>query len=246
MAITHSRGEQLFGRYAYSPNELGYCGPAGAESLAAVARGEAIDFDVRRVASRFSGAWAYQVVIGGMLGLDPLDEEVVRGYWTGTPATTALDRAEFWRRLLGVIGPQAASYWKYLDDRLAPEVAPSHAFHVLGVYPWTRLLATGRPEPVEVIDSCCIRPATVTAVGPDGSVEVDSATLRFGEGRLAVETDRAAGIPSLFIGDLAVGDKVALHWGAVCDRLSIAEAATLSDQLAEQVDRVNLRLASSG
>jgi len=241
----HSPGEVLFGRYAFSPNELGYCGPAGAQALAAVARRESIDFDVRRVASRFSGAWAYQVVIAGMLGLDPLDAEVVRGYWTGNAASAGLDRREFWDRLIAVIGPQAGSYWKHLDDRLAVEAAPSHAFHVLGVYPWTRLLATGRPEPVDVIDSCCIRPGRVVAVGADGRVEVESNELRFGDGRLSLESAEPKFVESLFVPDLAVGDRVALHWGAVCDRLTAAEALVLSDQLGEQVERVNVRLAAA-
>lgn len=243
MTGAHPRGEQLFGRYAFSPNELGYCGPAGAQALAAVARGESVETDVRSVASRFSGAWAYQVVIGGMLGLDPLDEAVVRGYWTGSTATAALDRGEFWERLLAVIGPQAGSYWKYLDDRLAVEAAPNHAFHVLGVYPWTRLLTTGRPEPVEVIDSCCIRPGRVVGVGDDALVEVAAPSLVFTDGGLRLQERAPVKLESLFLPDLAVGDAVALHWGAVCDRLTDAEADLLADQLAEQVARVTARLA---
>ncbi|QWT23119.1 hypothetical protein KPL76_10195 [Subtercola sp. PAMC28395] len=240
----HTRGEQLFGRYAYSPNELGYCGPAGAAGLAAVARGENAAVDVRGVASRFSGAWAYQVVIADMLGLDPLDAEVVRGYWTGTAATAALDRQEFWARLLAVIGPQAGSYWKHLDAALAVEAAPNHAFHVLGVYPWTRLLTTGRPEPVQVIDSCCIRPATVVGFADEGLVEVEAASLRFTDGVLSFDTVSTTRVESLFVPDLAVGERVALHWGAICDRLTSEEASLLGVQLGDQVRRVNARLSA--
>lgn len=243
MTRQHPRGEQLFARYAFSPNELGYCGPAGAQALAAVARGEPSEVEVRPLAARFSGAWVYQVVIGGMLGLDALDEETVRGYWTGTRATAALDREEFWELLFSIIGPRAGSYWKYLDDQLAVEAAPSHAFHVLGVYPWTRLLATGRPEPVEVIDSCCIRPATVVGVRDDGLVEVAASTLRFSQGKLRLEESDPVHLDSLFVPDLVVGDSVALHWGAICDRLSAAEASTLAEQLADQLERTNRRLA---
>ncbi|MHB1172367.1 MAG: DUF6390 family protein [Lacisediminihabitans sp.] len=244
MTTKHTPGERLFSRYAYSPNERGYCGPAGADALAGVARGEAVDCDVRQVASRFSGAWAYQLVIAAMLDRDPLDEEVVRGYWTGTAETASLDRAEFWDRLLAVIGPQAGSYWRHLDGALAEEAAPSHAFHVLGVYPWTRLLTTGRPEPVEVIDSCCIRPGRVVSVTAENRLEVATVELRFRDGQLTLEQTTYTGIEPLFVRNLAVNDSVALHWGAVCDHLSDTEAALLADQLGEQIERVNRRIAA--
>lgn len=239
---SHTPGERLFSRYAYSPNELGYCGPAGAELLAAVARGENVDGDVRPIAAQFSGAWIYQVVIGKMAGRDPLDAEVVRGYWTGNSLTASVDAGEFWQHMLAILGPRAGAYWKYLDDSLAPEATPHHAFHVLGVYPWTRLLKTGRPEPVHVLQSCCIRPARVIAAGPDGlSVEHEEFVYR--DGALTTETTVDEGVAALFDPDVAVGDTVALHWGSACDVLSAAEASTLTDQLGDQLDRLNRRLA---
>ena len=240
MTLVHTPGERLFARYAYSPNELGYCGPAGAAGLAAVARGEEIEFDVPDVASHFSGAWVYQVIIGRLLGLDPLDETVVRGYWTGNTATAGIDRAAFWDRLIAVIGPRAGAYWKHLGPSLAPEAAPSHAFHVLGVYPWSRLLDMGRPEPIGVLGDCCVRPATVTAVGP--SLTLATAAL-VGDGKGVRWEETAFDAPALFDRDLAVGDRVAVHWGSVCDRLTEGEFTVLSEGLADQTDRLNARLA---
>ncbi len=234
----HPLGERLFCRYAFSPNDLGYCGPAGAAGIRAVAAGEEPAFDVREVAKGFSGAWVYQVIVGRMLGLDPLDAEVVRGYWTGNAATAAIDRTEFWDRLIAVIGPRASAYWKHLDASLAPEATPSHAFHVLGVYPWSRLLDLGRPEPAGVLRDCCVRPATVTGVGEALTLEAldlvqDGVRLRWEPAELTA--------PALFDRDLAVGDQVAVHWGSVCDRLTPEESATLTGSLHEQVDRTNAR-----
>lgn len=143
-----------------------------------------------------------------------------------------------------MIGPQAGSYWKHLDEKLATEAAPNHAFHVLGVYPWTRLLVTGRPEPVQVIDSCCIRPGRVIAVEEDGRLEVFAEQLVFRHGKLGLEPTIYTGIESLFVSGFAENDAVALHWGAVCNALDEPEATTLADQLGEQVEKVNRRLAS--
>ncbi len=85
-----ARRHRLFAQYAHAPNALGYCGPADAAALRAVACGAGADVDVRRW-PRFSGAWPYQEVIAELAGIDdPLDERVVRAYWTGNELTDAV------------------------------------------------------------------------------------------------------------------------------------------------------------
>ncbi|MFD9867202.1 DUF6390 family protein, partial [Streptomyces niveus] len=49
------RGAILFARYAYPPNELGYCGPADHTALLRPADTEGIE----RGARQFDGAWCY-------------------------------------------------------------------------------------------------------------------------------------------------------------------------------------------
>lgn len=241
-------GEQLFARYAYHPNEKGYCGPDGAPLLAQVARGEGAGVDVRAAAVRFSGAWPYLTVIGRLLGCDPLDERAVRAYWTGSAEGDALDPAVFWRELLAIIGPRAGSYWAYLDESLAAEAAPHHAFHVFGVYPWTRLLSTGRPEPIEVLESCAILPARV--VRADAAPwRVRGPRLVYREGALALDDSDDAGAEresAVPFGDTAgTGEHVAIHWGAVAEVVDPDTAAGLEARLRAQLARVNARLAAS-
>src|SRR5512139_1310757 len=68
-------GDALFARYAFPPNELGYCGPADT----------AVDELVAR-AREFDGAWPYLRAIADAAGVgDPLDIDVVRTYWVGGP-----------------------------------------------------------------------------------------------------------------------------------------------------------------
>ena len=70
-------GQALFARYAYPPNELGYCGPTdggGTSGLASHAK-------------EFDGAWPYLTAIAEAVGdSDPLDEDVVGSYWVGGPS----------------------------------------------------------------------------------------------------------------------------------------------------------------
>ena len=74
-----SRGAEMFARYAYAPNALGYCGPP----LGATLRDGSVE-DVRLAATKFSGAWPYLRVLSEMTGItDPLDYRLVESYWLG-------------------------------------------------------------------------------------------------------------------------------------------------------------------
>ncbi|MDX6325243.1 MAG: hypothetical protein QOK15_1597 [Nocardioidaceae bacterium] len=242
-----SAGHRLFARYAYAPNSLGYCGPAGAAVLRAAASGSGATDQVPQLARGFSGAWPYQAIVAELAGLgDPLDERVVRAYWTGNELTDAVDRDAFARALLTRIGPQAGRYWAHLDESLLAEAAPTHAFHVLAVYPWSRLLDTGRPEPLEVLDSCRIRWARVVEVGPE-RLQVRSARLRYDGHRLLLGPDQDELVDrrtdgATFVDRVDVGDLVAVHWGLACEVLTGDRAATLERWTRWQLDAMAPRL----
>lgn len=240
-------GERLFARYAHAPNALGYCGPAAAAALQAVACGGGAGVDVRRLARRFSGAWPYQLLIGELTGHDPLSAEVGRAYWTGSQLTRTVDVTRLGELLLDRFATQAGHYWQHLTDDLLAEVRPTHSFHVLGVYPWTRLLATGLPEPLHVLDSCRIRAGQVLEVSGDRLL-VRTDTLTWDGRRLGlVPADQEwvdwRTADGTFTGPVEPGDQVALHWGFACDRLASAEADELRSWTAEQIDLTNVRLS---
>ena len=58
-----AEGALQFARYAYPPNELGYCGPEGAQAML---RPGAED-DIAARARRFDGAWVYLEVLAEAL-----------------------------------------------------------------------------------------------------------------------------------------------------------------------------------
>jgi hypothetical protein len=242
-------GHRLFARYAYAPNALGYCGPDGADALRQVASGKDVDADVPALARRFSGAWPYQQVLAELVGVaDPLDEAVVRAYWTGNDLTDQVDRTAFGTALLERIKLQAGRYWSHLDEALLVEAAPTHAFHVLAVYPWSRLLGAGAPEPLQVLDSCRIGWATVVAVEADELVvrarhlEYDSKTLSLGgerEERIGYRVQGAS-----FLASVAPDDRVAVHWGVACDLLTPDQAERLEWWTRWQLEAVAPRLAA--
>jgi hypothetical protein len=246
--VTPARpGHRLFARYAHAPNARGFCGPAAAAGLQSVACGRGDPAVIEHHAPQFSGAWPYQVLIGEFAGADPLDERVGRAYWTGNELTTSIDALECGRRLLTRFAGTARHYWSHLDDSLLAEFTPTHIFHVLGVYPWTRLLAPDRPEPLQVLDSCRIRVGEVVAVSPTHlDVIVDS--LDYREGLLHLRAPQLERVgwrtpEGTFLDDPQVGDMVSVHWDFACDRLTDDETRALLHLTRRQLRLTNLRLS---
>lgn len=242
-----ARGADMFARYAYAPNALGYCGPP----LGATLRDGSIE-QIRPAAKRFSGAWPYLRVLSAMTGIaDPLDDRLVESYWLGGGVGAELDPHLFIDELLAVIGPQAGHYWSHLTAALALEAAANHCFHVFGVYPWSRLLGRGRVEqPLEVLDNCRITWGTVLSRNSD-VIEVRCRRLlwdRRGLGlsqpsarRVDVWADGYSAVP-----DATAGDRVALHWGRLCGRLRAQQVQALKGSTARQLQVTNQRLAQAG
>lgn len=241
-------GVEMFARYAYAPNALGYCGPP----LGVTLRDGSVD-EVRRAATGFSGAWPYLRVLAKLTGIaDPLDYRLVESYWLGGGVGADLDPRDFFDALLAIIGPQAGRYWSHLTAKLAPEAAGNHCFHVFGVYPWTRFLGgAGRhgavEHPLSVLDNCRITPATVLSRADD-RVEVLCQRLAW-DGRalslsapsarvLEVWADGYSAVP-----DVAVGDDVAVHWGRLCGRLSPRQVRAVADSTDRQLRVTSQRLA---
>ncbi|MGA2837093.1 MAG: DUF6390 family protein [Acidimicrobiales bacterium] len=238
-------GPLLFARYAYPPNELGYCGPADAGALFGTA-GEGTDLrELSHLATGFTGAWPYLELIAGCNGIgDPLDERVVEAYWVGNgllgqvPATalvTSLDE-RFERRVGSRFGAMAAA---------APLGGVcQHSFHVFAVYPWLGLLRAGMEgPPLTVLDRCRIRWGVVETVSGD-TATVRNATLVFDGSRLALGPERVEvarlGIDGIGLAPtVAPGDAVSLHWDWVCDVLPPGRLAWLQRCTAVNLAAVN-------
>lgn len=238
------RGVEMFARYAYAPNALGYCGPP----LGATLRDGSPD-EVRRAASKFSGAWPYLRVLSAVTGItDPLDYRLVESYWLGGGVGAGLDPQRFFDGLLAIIGPQAGRYWSHLTPDLAREAAANHSFHVFGVYPWTRFLGRGMDEhPLTVLDNCRITWGTVLRRDRD-RIEVRCRQLALDGEALVLSdpsprsfdvwTDGYSAVP-----DVAAGDEVALHWGRLCGRLSPRQVRAIADATDRQLRVTSERLA---
>ncbi len=243
---TTASGLQLFARYAYPPNQLGYCGPADHRQLLAHLRGGTIDVGLSRLAQAFDGPLPYLQTIAHAAGSgDPFAHEVVEAYWIGNELLDRVDDEVFRAALERAFATHPGAEWTRLRAAL-PGGLPHHSFHVLVNYPWVGLLRSGRDEPLHVLDQCRIRWGRVEAVS-ERRVAVRSEPLAFDGERLHLGPARVEHAAQPLEGleadrPLRPGDWVALHWQWICDRLSSQQLNGLRRHFADQLHLVNERV----
>lgn len=233
---TDTPGWELFARYAFPPNELGYCGPPDSSVL--LHRGERSE--IARHAAGFDGAWPYLEEIAAAVGAhDPLEPQVVRSYWIGGPRLAAVDGSRLAHRLRAAFAGQPTGV---LDLMQAGALA-NHSFHVFAVYPWVRFLDLDPATPLRILQACRIRWGTVTSVD-DEHVVMASRPLRFDAGALRLG-DAAAESVRWRRGDTALvpaprpGETVAAHWDWICGSLDADDVSDLEEATAATLDMVN-------
>ncbi|MCI4676683.1 DUF6390 family protein [Candidatus Mycolicibacterium alkanivorans] len=233
---TDKPGWELFARYAFPPNELGYCGPPDSSVL--LRRGG--HTEIAELAAGFEGAWPYLEEIATAIGArSPLDTEVVRSYWIGGPQVAAVDRARLWSRLGTVFANQPTG----VLDTVGGKAVAHHSFHVFVVYPWVRFLHLDPSTPLRILQSCRIRWGTVESVD-DEQVVMVSRPLRFDDGALRLGEDTTESACWSRDGTSLApaprrGDTVAAHWDWICDRLDADEVAFLEQATVATLDIVN-------
>ncbi len=239
MVPVSATGALQFARYAYPPNELGYCGPEGAQAMlvpGAVA-------DIERRARHFEGAWVYLEFLAELLGLDdPLATEVVEAYWIGSALLDRVAPGELVTRLEERFIGQLGGSWR----EAAARALPHHSFQVFEVYPWVGMLRAGLPvgPAVTVLDRCRIRTGVVREVEGEW-VTVTSRLLRWEEGQLTpgpevVERARWSTDGLSLLNAPQAGARVALHWDWICEVLTEEQAARIERLETERRTAVGL------
>jgi uncharacterized protein DUF6390 len=242
MTALHERklpaGHALFARYAFPPNELGYCGPADPDVLL---RGDN-PAEVAAHAKEFEGTWPYLRAIADAAGTpDALDADVVRNYWVGGPRLNDVDPAALLEKLRHAFKGQTTGL---LFDLADPQGSLAHhSFHVFVVYPWVRFLDRDATTALKVLQDCRIRWGTVESVENEHAV-IAARPLTFADGTLALCEPRSERVRwskngVSLISPPTPGDVVSAHWDWVCGVLADDECAALADATQTTLDLVN-------
>lgn len=245
-------GALLFARYAYPPNQLGYCGPADHRALLEYGATGEVDAGLRQLARGFAGAWPYLQLIAESTGIgDPLDHRVVEAYWVGNSLLEKVPRNDFGNSVRDRFHPRAGLGWIRLEENIPALAVPHHSFHVFAVYPWVGLLGSDRGEtPLHVLDRCRIRwGRVVEASGETALVESQPLTWEHGVlglGAARTELARRESDGYGFARDLSPGDWVSLHWDWVCDTLTDHQLNALRLYTTRQLQITNEQTSRSG
>lgn len=245
-------GPLLFARYAYPPNERGFCGPADHRELFDYGTTGVSDRGLVQLARSFTGPWPYLKLLAGAAGTDdPFDARVVEAYWVGNELLDTVSMADFGLGMLERFREVAGPSWEHLAEGIPAGAVAHHSFHVLGVYPWVGLLGAERGgSPLLILDRCRIRWGRVLTVGGD-TVTVESQPLtwdglRLGIGTAETETARRAIDGVGMVDGLSEGDWVSLHWDWVCDKLTPRQLRHLRTFTMRQLAITNDRVSHSG
>jgi hypothetical protein len=242
-------GALLFGRYAFPPNRLGYCGPDSAQELFEYVSSERADRGLVELERRFEGAYPYLCLIARANNIaDPFDRRVVEAYWIGNEYLRQVDAASFHQSLDERFRPRIQRRdFAWLASKLALGAKPHHNFHVFEVYLRTGLMNdTHATIMVESMDSCRISWGRVVSV--DGAeLVVARRPLRLIGGKLALTEEEIVRVTRQiegrgFADHTSPGDSVSIHWNWVCELLDGARLRRLARETRRYLELANQTL----
>jgi len=165
---------------------------------------------------QFKILFPYLSLIGRINGLEPFSQEVVEAYFIGNKLLRNVPIVET-RRVVNQIYSQEVS--------LVPDFVPHHNWHLLTVLPQTQ----GMSIPLSLFNFCMVKLGKIQAIHQD-KVTVRAWKLSVTKGKLNIGwIDESIPRDTILIDELELGDKVAIHWRYICEKLSSKQAQHLEE-----------------
>lgn len=177
---------------------------------------------------KFKILFPYLSLIGRISGLEPFSQEVVEAYFIGNKLLRNIPVVEA-RKTVEQIYSQEIS--------LAPAFVPHHNWHLLVVLPQTQKTRI----PLFLFDLCMVRLGEVQAMQQDG-VTVRAWKLRYAGRKLNISWANED-IPkdAILIDKVGIGDRAAIHWRNVCEKLSSEQAQRLEKHTRQALAYAKIR-----
>ncbi len=221
-------GFQLAARFSLATNRLQFCGPADAEPTLyrAIVDGSG-RAEAEAALAKFEALYPYLEAIAERHGLRPFDREVVEAYWIGNRLLDAFDRERFVPILRALQRRGLPAFVAREREANLPEGAlPHHLFHVAFVGAGA---VTGHVETTLAnLEACRPALAEVREIRHDRlEVRQPALVLRDGAVALGEPASRSVAYDPRMLPGLAVGDRVAVHWGWAATGLEVEQAGAL-------------------
>ncbi len=222
-------GLTLFGRYAFPPNRLGYCGSAQHEELFAYVTEQKSDKGFLALTQKFEAAFPYLLLIAQANNIsNPFDPRVVEAYWIGNKYLEKVSEPLLYESLKERFRARMpARMFQYLIGKIEMGAKPHHNFHVFDVYTKAGSMRGDHSEiSLQQMDSCRISWGKLLEI-KGSSLIVEREPLILAQGKLALGPAEKKIVTWQidgrgFVQDIHVGDIVAIHWDWASDILSHA------------------------
>lgn len=242
-------GALRFGRYAFPPNRLGYCGPDDHGTLLEYVASRRPDRGLVELERRFEGAYPYLALIALANRIaDPFDERVVEAYWIGNRLLDRVGAAPFHESLRDRFSRRMdRRSFDWLATKLGAGAVPHHNFHVFDVYARAGLMNdVAAPVLLETMDACRVSWGEVVAAEAD-ELLVSRPPLVLTDGRLALAEPRLERVTRQldgrgFVAEARPGDSVSVHWSWACEALDARSLARLQAATARCLELANLTI----
>lgn len=216
-------GLLLFGRYAFPPNRLGYCGSDDHPALFGYLTEGRADGGLLELSQQFEGAYPYLRLIATANDIpDPFDPRVVEAYWIGNACLERVEASPFYESLKERFRSRMSSRsFGWMTSVLEWGARPHHNFHVLEVYRRAGLMRDDRAAiGIERMDQCRVSWGRVIAVeGQEAIVKRSALELR--DGKLVLGRPKPVRATLRldgrgYVEEVRVGDIVSMHWSWIC------------------------------
>jgi len=215
------------------PNKLKYCGPSNERTLFDYASKKVVDQGLLDMLSKFECLYPYVKGIAKANKIrNPFDRRVVEAYWLGNSLLDNVSMSDLYMNLKDehhLAKRLSRKYFNEIVYKIPEGAKPHHSFQVLNVF-----INTGKKEFKKVfntLESCLILPATIKSFkkglfSNNEFAYVEIIGLEYKNSKITFSRRETIKVRFKFFGqafvdDLSIGDLVSVHWGFVCDKLTV-------------------------
>lgn len=251
VVTTKNPGLTLCAKYAFKPNQLKYCGPSNERTLFEYAASGVVDQGLIELLGAFETMFPYLRLIAKANRIkDPLDERVVEAYWIGNSLLNRVEMNDLYLNLLDdhhLKQRLKSKYFKEIVYKIPIGAKPHHSFHVLNIF-----IRTGKNQIKQTLSSmekCLISTGKIEKIvgglrGEGLIVEADKIIYEDGRFKLKKQIKKVGYKfkDQSIVDNIKVGDRIALHWDFVCDKLTKAQARKLKSWNKYHLNLANLTI----
>ena len=238
--INEKNGLLRCAKYAFSPNQLGYCGPDKNRDLFEYCQTQTTDAGLNNILTDFQTLYPYLSFIAKENQLqNPFSQAVVDAYWLGNNLLDGITLSDFYQHLtdnLQLKKKLSKKLFNLVFANFKKPATPHHNFHVFNIWQRTGNLTT--LHTIETMDKCRISWAKVKRILPTGyEINYQPLTVNRLTSQLNLATPAKKIVVKGFVDQAKIGDWISLHWEWPCEILTDLQVWNLK-QYTERILRL--------